>query len=96
MEDALKPRRSRAEEKAEIADYFARVRYERRPPSLYELVRQREEDEEAALQRREQAETGWERAESERIERVEAEIEAERPCLRQRELRRTFSRPKRR
>jgi hypothetical protein len=96
MDDPLKPRRSEAEEKAEIAAHFAGLRHDPQNSSLYELVEQRKEDEEAALQRREEGETGWERFESERIERVEAETEAERPYLRQRELRRIYARPIRR
>jgi hypothetical protein len=49
-------------------------------------------DEEADLLARERAETASEVAESERICRVEAEIEADIPLRREREMRRTFFR----
>lgn len=100
--DDLKPRRSRCEEEAEINDRIARAdaiteeRFRReleRPPGSALLLEaeQREMEEESEKRERAEMETASERAESERLLRTEAEIEAERPFLRQRELRRTFS-----
>ena len=102
MLDDDKPRRSRDDEQAEIAERESRkhavadARLGWVPPatSLAEIVASMEADEEAAYQARERAETSLEREESARILATEAQIEAERPILRARELHRTFSRPK--
>jgi hypothetical protein len=104
MDDGQKPRRARAEELAEIAAYSmqqdaladARFLQElQRPPgqSLLLEIEQKEIQEEAELRDRETEETPFERSESERIKRAEAEIEAERPFLRQRELRKVQAHP---
>lgn len=104
MDDGQKPRRARADELAEIAAYStqqdtladARFLQElRRPPgqSLLLEVEHKELQEEAELRDRESEETPFEHSESERIKRVEAEIETERPFLRQRELRKIRTHP---
>lgn len=100
MLDDDKPRRSSAECWAEItgleesrhAAADAALLRPSAKPSLGELVAQMKAADEAALLARERAETASEVAESERICRVEAEIEAEIPLLRAREMRRTFFR----
>lgn len=102
VEDDLKPRRPQWEEKAEIDDLIARsgataeerfLRELERPPgeALLLEAEQKEMEDEADLRAWKEMETASERAESERILRIEAQIEAERPFLRERELRRTFS-----
>jgi hypothetical protein len=100
--DDDKPRRSRDDELAELADSEARkhavadarLAWVPLAPSLAEIVANTEADDEAAYQARERAETSLEREESARILAIEAKIEAERPILRARELRRTFARLK--
>ena len=102
MLDDDKPRRSQADELAEIEDLEARkhtaanarLAWVPPGPSLAEIVAEMEAKEEAAYQDREHAETPFEREESARIQAVEAETEAEIPALRARELHRTFSRVK--
>jgi hypothetical protein len=107
VQHAEKPRRSRAEELAEIDRYIAgavRAEEERWRPippavnpslALNEIVDQLEADEEAAFLARERTETPEEREEAARLLAIEAEIAAEVPLLRERELRKTFSRPPR-
>jgi hypothetical protein len=91
MHDDLKPRRPRWEEVAEIRDHIASSTFQ--DPPLYELIEKRKEDEEAALVRRERDEMPWERAESELILQAEAEIRADIPIRRRRELGRTPTPP---
>lgn len=103
MHDDEKPRRSQSEELAEIADVETRThadadaRLASAPgnSSLSMIVAQMEADEEAAHRARERAETAEEVEESARIRMSEVEIAIEAPFLRERELRRTFSQPKR-
>jgi hypothetical protein len=101
VDDALKPRRSKAEEEAEIAGYLSQQeanaeavfrRQLERPPGQYLLLEleRKEMEEEEELKERASEETPFERAESEHISRVEAEIAAEIPVRRAKELRRTF------
>jgi hypothetical protein len=91
MEDHLIPRRPLSEEKAEIAERISWANADISDPPLYVLVQERQEDEEAAMQRREENETPWEREESKQILRAEAEIAADTPIRRNRELMKTFS-----
>lgn len=103
MHDAEKLRRPRSEELAEIADSEAckqanadaQLAYPSSNPPLSTLVGQMEGDEDAAYRAREEAETLEEAEESARIRMTEIEIAIEGPFLRERELRRTFSRSKR-
>lgn len=104
MRDCEKPRRPRSEEQAEITDRIARaiaaadqtLAQPTREPPLSVLVHELEEDEEAAMWERDVTETAFEREESERILRAEAEIEVDIPIRRARELQRTFARLRRR
>ena len=100
MRDDEKPRRSKADEIAEIRDREAEVQAAGEPrwvpPAvapdlpLAEIVSRMEVDEEAALQARERAETPEEAEESARILRSEHGIGADIPNCLARELRRTF------
>ena len=98
MHDDLKPRRSRSEEQAEITSAIARAQADAdapriqalQNPPLWLLVEEREEAEEGASRRREAAETIREREEAECLLATEAEIAAEIPTCRARELARTF------
>lgn len=102
MHDDEKPRRSKADEIAEIRDREAEVHAAAEPrwvpPAiapdlpLAEIVSLMEADEEATLQARERAETPEEAEESARILGVERGIAADIPIRRARELRRTFGR----
>jgi hypothetical protein len=99
MQDAEKPRRSRSEALAEIADRERRAHATADAqmacapvnPPLSALVAQMEANEEAEYRARESAETLAETKESAQIVLTEIEISIETPILRERELRRTFS-----
>jgi hypothetical protein len=100
VRDDEKPRRSKADEIAEIRDRDAEVRAAGEPrwvpPAvapdlpLAEIVSRMEVDEEAAFQARERAETPEEAEESARILRNERSIGADTPSCLARELQRTF------
>lgn len=102
VHDEEKPRRSKADEIAEIRDREAEVQAaaepRRVPPAiapdlpLAEIVSRMEANEEAAFQARERAETPEEAEESARILGVERNIAADIPICLGRELQRTFGR----
>jgi hypothetical protein len=98
MLDCEKPRRPRWEEQREIDDVVSRERAEAEArsllhfstPSLSALVQEYKEKEEEEFRERERRETGRERAESEHILLIEAEIDGEMPSLRAKQIQRTF------
>jgi hypothetical protein len=101
VDDDLKPRRSQAEERAEIDERILKSQAGEEATFLREMIRppgqslqlqfEREEmEKEGELRESDSAETAEEHAESERILRAEAEMEIDIPVRRDRELMKTF------